>query len=336
MDDKPLRRSPTTNEMSKNGWYQDRTTGDIFVAADPGVSDVELSYDDFAFGGNARDVAIRGLIIEYYASFAQHGAIAGQDSSSWLLEQNNVKFNSGAGIRTGDRMRILNNLLDSNGQIGITGAGRNVDIEANEIANNNTHGFSRSWEAGGAKLVVTDNLLFLRNCVHDNLGPGIWTDIDNLNSTIMQNSSIRNSGAGIFHEISGPAAIIDNLSAFNGYGENSPWGSQILVSGSLDTLVWRNKVRVNANYGNGIFIVEEGRQKTSNRVSDSSEYVSRGNIVLNNEISFDGAAGKSGLANTKGDSSHLANLNRFEDNVVSTPKSELRQFPDRKRSPHAG
>ena len=63
---------------------------------------------------------------------------------------------------------------------------------------------------------MTDNLLFLRNCVHDNLGPGIWTDIDNLNSTIMQNSSIRNSGAGIFHEISGPAAIIDNLSAFNG------------------------------------------------------------------------------------------------------------------------
>ena len=43
VDDKPLRRSPTTNEMSKNGWYQDRTTGDIFVAADPGVSDVELS-----------------------------------------------------------------------------------------------------------------------------------------------------------------------------------------------------------------------------------------------------------------------------------------------------
>ena len=111
-----------------------------------------------------------------------------------------------------------------------------------------------------------------------------------------------------------------------GSGENSPWGSQILVSGSLDTLVWRNKVRVNANYGNGIFLVEEGRQKTSNRVSNSSEYVSRGNIVLNNEISFDGAAGNSGLANTKGNSSHLANLNRFEDNVVSTPKSELRQF----------
>ena len=108
VDDKPLRRSPTINEISKNGWYQDRTTGDIFVAADPGVSDVELSYDDFAFGGNARDVAIRGLIIEYYASFAQHGAIAGQDSSSWLLEQNNVRFNSGAGIRTGDSgMRIM-------------------------------------------------------------------------------------------------------------------------------------------------------------------------------------------------------------------------------------
>src|SRR4029077_9543309 len=142
------------------------------------------SYRSFAFVGRARNVTIRHLVIEQFASTAQQGAIEGTSASGWIVVDNDIRFNSGIGIRTGDLMRIQSNRVSANGQMGIGGSGTNLTIESNEIAGNNTHGFDPAWEAGGTKFVRTENLMFVHNCVHDNMGGGIWTDIDNRNSLI--------------------------------------------------------------------------------------------------------------------------------------------------------
>ncbi|MDP1465830.1 right-handed parallel beta-helix repeat-containing protein, partial [Klebsiella pneumoniae] len=83
------------------------------------------------------------------------------------------------------------------GQIGIAGIGDDVLIENNEIAFNNYAGYGASWEAGGTKFVRTNNLIVRGNRVHHNNGPGLWTDIDNMNSTISDNDVFYNTGAGI-------------------------------------------------------------------------------------------------------------------------------------------
>jgi hypothetical protein len=174
--------------------------------------------------------------------------------------------------------------------------------------------------------VRTTDLLFRGNCAHDNLGPGIWTDIENRNSLIVSNYSFKNSGAGIFHEISGAATILDNFSGLNGSGENSPWGSQILISGSINTLVWRNRVQVARNYGLGIFVVEEGRQNVDKIIHDFPEYVSRGNVIMGNEITFDGGKGASGFFSSRGNTASLVATNRFENNDIIVLEGEPRRF----------
>ena len=326
IDGAPLSRVLTLGQLHEGAWYQDRITGDVFLVFDPGKRLVELSYRSFAFYGNARNVTIRHLTIEQFATIAQHGAIEAISASGWIVVDNDVRFNSGTGIRTGDLMRVQSNLVLANGQMGIAGSGANLFVELNEVVGNNTHAFDPAWEAGATKFVHTDNLIFVRNCVRDNMGSGIWTDIDNSNSSIIGNWSINNSGAGIFHEISGNAIIADNVSALNGSRENSPWASQIAVSGSVDTLVWRNRVQVAPNYGHGIFVVEEGRPNDLRIIHDLPKYISRGNVIMGNEITYSGIAGVSGFYSSRADALALASANLFENNNIIVNEGELRRF----------
>jgi hypothetical protein len=171
-------------------------------------------------------------------------------------------------------------------------------------------------EAGATKFVLTDLLQVRNNCVHDNLGPGIWMDIENRNSTIVDNWSVHNRGIGIFHEISGRAFIEGNTAALNGSPGETPWNSQILVSGSHDTLVQRNWVEVAPDYGHAIFIVEEGW----------ATYVSRRNMVANNDITFYGSMGVSGFHSSHGRVEDLVENNRFEGNSINVVQGTAKRL----------
>ena len=326
IDDRPLKRVLSIDQLHEGAWYQDRTTGEVLLGSDPARHIVEISYRSSAFHGSAHDVTISHLIIEQFASVAQHGAIEGLASSGWIVTDNIIRFNSGYGVQTGEGMLVQSNHVLNNGQVGISGHGNNLLIVSNEINDNNTHNFDPAWEAGATKFVKTDKLRFMGNCVHNNSGAGFWTDIDNRNSSVIGNLSFSNTGTGIAHEISGAAVIADNVSAFNGSRENSPWASQIFVSGSVDTLVWRNKIRVATNHGQAIFIMQEGRPNSDKVIHSMPEYISRGNIVMQNEIIYDGSFGASGYYDSKADASALVLANRFQDNTIVVNDNETRRF----------
>ena len=187
IDSIPLRRITDPAVIGPGTWYFDYDAEMVILADDPRGLMVEISVLRLAFGGAARNVIISGLVIEKYASPAQSGAIQGAASSAWTIRGNEIRLNHGAGIRTGTAMRIVDNHIHDNGQIGLVGMGDNIQIEGNIIAHNNYAGFSTSWEAGGAKLVKTTNLVLRGNCVHDNTGTGLWTDISNIHSLIEGN-----------------------------------------------------------------------------------------------------------------------------------------------------
>jgi hypothetical protein len=102
----------------------------------------------------------------------------------------------------------------------------------------------------------------------------------------------------------------------NGSRGDSPWSSQILVSGSIDTLVWRNQVRVARDAGNGIVIVEEDRENGEKYLHSFPKFVSRDNVVMANRIIFSGPAGYSGFSTYSSDTSEIVSHNRFEDNEI--------------------
>lgn len=199
-----------------------------------------------AFGGGARDVVVRGLVIEGYApGFGR--AVVGQGGSGWLVEGNEVRNNDGTGIHIGvvGGYVVRDNYVHHNSQMGVSGQGVGSVIEGNEIAYNNTGGYSwtsATAEAGGTKFVMTSGLVVRNNHVHHNAGPGLWTDGSNRGARIEGNLVEDNGGPGIFHEISYAAVITNNRVYRNQY-------VGIWVSASSDTEVSYNDVRDNTHGG---------------------------------------------------------------------------------------
>lgn len=258
MDNVMLWQVSSIGELGPGRWYWEGNT--VFVAEDPAARRVELSVATYAFRGDASDVTIGGLVVEKYAVPAQYGAITaavpgdGPLGSGWVIEESEVRLNHGAGVRLGERTRVSGLFLHHNGQLGITASGGTGSIvEDTEIADNNIAGFKWGWEAGGSKFKETTGLIVRRNDVHDNNGPGLWTDIDNYDTVYEQNRVVDNAGPGIFHEISYDAVINSNFVRANGFSWDPwLWGSGILIAASANVEVHDNTVIDNADGIGGI------------------------------------------------------------------------------------
>ena len=113
----------------------------------------------------------------------------------------------------------------------------------------------------------TRNLTFKSNYVHDNGGPGLWADTNNINTMFDDNKVSNNGGPGIYDEISFNATIMNNTVTSNGMpsspgGNRAPgwaWdaGIQLRRSGALSAsapvIISGNVV---ANNYNGISLIE--------------------------------------------------------------------------------
>ncbi|MDA0353763.1 MAG: right-handed parallel beta-helix repeat-containing protein [Chloroflexi bacterium] len=316
VDGATWRQVSSLGQLAAGRWYFDYGRDRVYVGANPAGRTIELSTTPQAFRGKARDVRIAGLVIERYASRAQMGALDGSDGDGWVVEANELRLNHGYGLRTGQRMHVLNNYVHHNGQLGVGGVGNDLLVTGNEIAYNHTAGFLEEWEAGGTKFAVTRNLVFRGNWVHHNAGRGIWTDIDNVNVLIANNLAEWNTRGGIVHEISYDAVIRDNVARFNGLGfDNWAWGAQILVQNSADVRVTGNSVTVAAEGGNGITVVDQPRGN-----GPRGPYRSERVIVTDNVIRHLGMAGWSGAPKYE-----CPQGNVFDRNVYEAPANWFKQ-----------
>jgi hypothetical protein len=157
-------------------------------------------------------------------------------------------------------MQVIGNFIHHNSQIGIdtnfadsvdpTVTFANIVVSSNEIAYNNyRHDFDPGWEAGGTKFWGTSNLQVTNNYVHDNIGPGLWSDTDNVKTTYANNDIENNPGGGIAHEVSYDAVIQDNTLKNNGiifiYGwEYQP---QILMNSSGGAATTGGQIEITGN-----------------------------------------------------------------------------------------
>jgi len=326
IDDVPLIHVRSRSQLAPGRWFFDYDNHKIYLADDPTGKRVETSVTRHAFSGTARDVTIRGLIIEKYASPAQYGAIhprvGNEVGTGWRIEGNAIRWNHGCGIRIADGMYIGRNYVVGNGQMGIGDIGNDVVVEDNEIAWNNYAGYAAEWEAGGAKFVKTNRLVVRRNYVHNNRGTGLWTDIDNINTIYEFNHVVDNWGPGIQHEISYDAVIRHNYLRGNGRGGDAwVWGSQILVQNSQNVEVHDNYVEVNEDYGDGIFLVYQRRG--SGRYGP---YITVNNWVHHNEVVFKGNAGTTGAAADFDHETLYSGNNRFNNNGYRVPRTDMNKW----------
>lgn len=307
IDDEPLLQVRSLEDVMPGTWYFDYDDDRIYTLDNPNGRIAEISVSATAFDGDASNVTIRNLTIEKYANPAQLGAIHGDDTTDWLVDNVTVRLNHGTGIRLGNGIQILNSIVLRNGQLGVGGVGAGIRVEGNEIAYNNYAGYRSTWEAGGTKFVSTTDLIVRNNYVHHNDGPGLWSDFDNHNVLYENNLVTYNQRIGIYHEISGAAIIRNNIVQFNGLNyDNWHWGSQILVATSSDVEVYENQVVVDAQIGNGIGVINQ----------DRLPWQAYNNYVHDNVILHLGASGMNGVATDFDNEQFWAESNnRFEGNT---------------------
>lgn len=287
IDDVRLEHVASVAEVAPGKWYFDYASDRIYFANDPTGRRVETSVVRSAFNGFAGDVIIRGLIVEKYANPAAVGAIEAA-GPNWTIEDSIIRWNHADGIRGGRIIRGSN--IHHNGRIGVVSAGL-VDFSYNEVAYNNSNGFNPYVEAGGVKFVATNGLRVVHNWAHHNNGPGLWTDIDNINTLYEYNTVEDNGFAGIYHEVSFAAVIRYNTVRRNGANQPNPgWvnGAGIQVDASSDVEI----------YGNVLSGNFQGITGLDSNPGGSGRYILKNLYVHDNEVTM--TAGRSGIIQTVG------------------------------------
>jgi hypothetical protein len=256
LDNKPLWRVLSLSQLGPGRFFFDYGASKIYIADNPAGHKVEAAMATRAFVASGSGVTIRGLTVERFANEAGAGAIWAGDS--WLIENNEVRFNHGVGIKNGQIIR--RNYIHHNLQIGIRSISTSGQlVEGNEIAYN-TYGerFHSFQDTGGGKLSKTLNLTVRSNHVHHNRGTGLSTDWDNKGVLYENNRFEHNDGPGIIHEASYDAVIRNNVVRRNGFRihTGSIDGSGILVQSSANTAIYGNRVERNKH---GIGLVQSRR-----------------------------------------------------------------------------
>ncbi len=308
--DNVIQKPATTPVGLQPGWwFYDLKHQRIFLPVNPAGHTVELGATPCAFYGTAKDVQIRGVIVEKYATHAQQGAIGDlKEGSGWTVDQVDVRWNHGAGVELGPGSTLSDSHIDHNGQLGVAMTGAGGRIIGNDISWNNYAGFETGWEAGGSKFWATTNLLVQSNYVHDNQGPGLWSDFNNVGTVYEHNTVTNNLNEGIKYEISYRATIRNNVVEGNGNTLTVwLWNAQIELQNSSDSAVYGNVVEVPAAGGNGIAVINQKRGSGS-----QGPWMGRNDRVYNNTITYLGPDGHSGFVDDT--SSTTALNNSFDSN----------------------
>jgi parallel beta-helix repeat protein len=255
----------------------------IQTAADPKRMVVEVSTRPYlVIGTEVEALEIRGLQFEHAntSAVSQSGAIS-LIGNRLLLERVHVRHVDGAGIDlTGNDVAVRNSSANYCGSVGLKVRGQRARLFDNETNFNNTRGFNKWWEAGGAKFVGAGGLQnseLARHRAVGNQGDGIWFDWHNDNNRVVGNSVAYNTGMGIHYEASSRAQIIDNVVFGNGQ-------RGIYLPNSAQSVIARNVVL--ANKLDGIAIVDE-RQAAQ---KGPPALIPLGNKVFANTLGWNGGA----------------------------------------------
>ena len=271
-------------DLPENSFFYDSDAQSLYVRAAGASLDgrvVEVSVrPHLVFGEKLDGIALKNLRLQHANTTAlnQSGAVT-LLGRRLLLERIEVTRVDGNGFDiTGDEVVIRESRANHCGQVGMKVRGRGNRLIGNETSFNNTRGFNKWWEAGGAKFVghggLRDSELTGHRAIGNN-GDGIWFDWMNGNNRIHGNVAAYNAGSGIHYEASQRAYIYNNYVFGNRQrGIYLPHSSESVIAYNL---VARNGME-------GIAVIDEGRNK------NKPELRPRGNRVVGNLFAWNGKA----------------------------------------------
>jgi parallel beta helix pectate lyase-like protein len=250
VDGNLLRQTLQRDQLSPGSFYVDLEGKRLYICP-PGSEDltsrnvdVEAATRSLLLDCEGDYISVRGIHFSHAANPAQTGGTAfrgrGDSAEDCIFEDMN-----GAGAAfVGPDQVAQGCVFQNNGQLGFAAnRAHNLLITECTVRNNNTKGFNKQWEAGGTKVVLSRGVVFDKNRVIENHGPGIWLDTGNESCTVRNCLIAANEDAGIFYEISYGLHAHDNVIIGNGFASTAgAWGGQagIVLSSSPNCVVERN------------------------------------------------------------------------------------------------
>lgn len=312
-DDRSLHQVTSLSNLTSGEFYFDYAADKIYIFDDPTGHEVEASYVPEAIRGYSTyqtNVTVRGFMVEKFANWPSDKTYAISTGNGWIVENNEVRLNSGGGIQAGTGSVLRGNYVHDNGRLGVGVAfADNVLIEGNEIARNDADDFD-FWNAGATNIWDSSNVTLRNNYVHDNQGHGLRTDGGCVSILFEGNTVVDNTGIGIFHEVSYNAIIRNNTVRDNNtsqVGSSLFYGAQIQDYDSPNVEIYGNTVEALSGT-HGISLRDDDRGS-----GDLGKFEIKNVYVHDNTIEMDGA-GMSGLAGNRSLDVYAGLGIRFENN----------------------
>src|SRR4249920_810624 len=228
-------------------YFVDYDAGTVSLGSDPAGHDVEMGVAGDGFGSQASGVVIRDVALQLFTS---GGVEMRGTAHSWTVDDVAVTAVHDTGVKLLDGSLLQGGSISWSGRYGLSAHGAGVTVDGVDVSHSDAAHYRDSVTggcvaAGGSKFVRTVGLVLRNSVFHDNLCNGIWLDVDTYDSTVENNTSVRNEKDGIRVEVSHRMAISGNTVADNG-----GWG--IYLSNAPDADVHGNTV---TNDGNGAIVL---------------------------------------------------------------------------------
>jgi len=278
----PGRVDGDRDSMPVNSFHYDRALGNVMirVAADSlaGRTVEVAALQRLAFATGVERLSLKNLSFEHSnTTLSARGGAVQLEGRNIRIENVRIRRADGTclGLNGADH-EIVASTFSECGQTGLGGRGSGWKIVDVTVSQNNTRGFNKWWEAGGAKFVGDgglNNSTITRFRATNNQGDGLWFDWKNRNNRVTDSLLAFNAGFGLHLEIC-EGFLLDN----NVVVGNRQRGIYLRQT-SLSTVAFN---LVASNGLDGIAIVDEGQRDPRGEM----DFSVRNNWVIANVIAW--------------------------------------------------
>lgn len=278
----PGRVDGDRESMPVNSFHYDSALGNVMIRVAAGSlagRTVEVAaLQRLVFATGVERVSLKNLSFEHSnTTLSTRGGAVQLDGRSIRIENVRIRRADGTCLGLGgvDHEVVGSNFSEC-GQTGLGGRGSGWKIVDVTVSQNNTRGFNKWWEAGGAKFVGDgglNNSTIIRFKATNNRGDGLWFDWKNRNNRVTDSLLAFNSGFGLHVEIC-EGFLVDN----NVVVGNRQRGIYLRQT-SLSTVAFN---LVASNGLDGIAIVDEGQRDPRGEM----DFSVRNNWVIANVLAW--------------------------------------------------
>ena len=237
LDGAALEQVGALSDLVSGSFFHDPDMEQVWIADDPAGRTVAGSVLQWGIYLNEADgSSVTGVTVERYATQASQMAAVRAYADDLVLTDVTVRNNARIGLSViGDRVLVDRATALDNGHLGIHAhQSSELGIHAALVMRNNRAGFDAYHSAGGIKVTTSSALTVSSSVVSQNAGPGIWTDLDVVDSAVVSNTVHDNDRSGIEIELSSGVTVANN--DVRGNDEAGIW---VLESTNVD--VWHNR-----------------------------------------------------------------------------------------------